>query len=406
MFLEILALIVVGVLFGIVTGLTPGVHINLVSAILVTISPFLLKFLDPFSLVMFVIAMAITHSFLDFIPSVFLGVPEPETAVSVMPAHRMLLEGQGFEAVKLTAIGSLLAVICCIALMPLLIIVMPLLYGKISKFIGYILIIAVLFIIFREKTWDKKFWAFFVFSMAGILGVLALNFPSLNEPLFPLLSGMFGISMLVTSLQNNAVIPKQRTTEHIVVSKKLMSASTASGTVAGALVGLLPGLGPAQATIIGSLFVGGIETIGTVGYLMMQGSINVVNFVVSVATFFTIDKVRNGAVVAVQQIIGKISLSQMLMILAGTLLVAGIATFLTVKIVRIFSKIVEKLNYKLLSLSIIALIVVLCIVLSGFVGLLVLAVSTAIGIIPIVLGIEKNHSMGCILLPVIFYFVL
>ena len=107
-----------------------------------------------------------------------------------------------------------------------------------------------------------------------------------------------------------------------------MAASTGSGTIAGSLVGLLPGLGPAQASIIGSLFVGGIETIGSVGYLMMQGSINVVNFIVSVATFFTIDKVRNGAVVAVQQIVGEITFAQMLMILAGTLFVAGISTFL------------------------------------------------------------------------------
>jgi len=48
-----------------------------------------------------------------------------------------------------------------------------------------------------EKGIDKKFWALAVFLMAGILGIIDLTMPNLKQPLFPMLSGLFGVSMLV-----------------------------------------------------------------------------------------------------------------------------------------------------------------------------------------------------------------
>ena len=50
----------------------------------------------PLLLAMTIVAMSIAHTFLDFIPSTFLGAPECETALSVLPAQGMLLEGSGY----------------------------------------------------------------------------------------------------------------------------------------------------------------------------------------------------------------------------------------------------------------------------------------------------------------------
>lgn len=72
MFTEIIIAIAIGILAGSCTGLIPGIHVNLVSVFLITISPFLLRYTNPLSLAMFVIAMAVVHTFLDFIPSVYL----------------------------------------------------------------------------------------------------------------------------------------------------------------------------------------------------------------------------------------------------------------------------------------------------------------------------------------------
>jgi TctA family transporter len=113
----------IGVAFGVLTGLTPGVHVNNIAILMLSISPILLSsllFLQNFGLSMsfivvllctIIIATSIAHTFLDFIPSTFLGAPEGETALSVLPAHAMLLEGKGYEAVTLSAIGSFGAII-------------------------------------------------------------------------------------------------------------------------------------------------------------------------------------------------------------------------------------------------------------------------------------------------------
>src|SRR3989339_1808815 len=145
MFSEILIAIVLGCLMGVVTGLTPGLHINLVALILLSISPFLLGYTNVIAVASFIIAMSITHTFNDFISATYLGAPADDTALAVLPAHRMLLEGMGHEAVKLTVIGSLLCLILTIILSPLLIFIVPIIFDYLKDYIGWILLGIVVF---------------------------------------------------------------------------------------------------------------------------------------------------------------------------------------------------------------------------------------------------------------------
>src|SRR3989338_9071935 len=105
MLLEIIIPLLLGIVAGTFTGLTPGVHINLVAVLLLTLSTKIN--LPIFSIVVFIISMATTHTFLDFIPSVFLGAPDPSTVLTVLPGHRYLIKGKGFEAVMLSIYGSI-----------------------------------------------------------------------------------------------------------------------------------------------------------------------------------------------------------------------------------------------------------------------------------------------------------
>lgn len=127
--LLILAFALIGVGFGVITGLTPGVHVNNIAILMLSISPILLAglmFLADYGiptsfivvlLCTIIIATSIAHTFLDFIPSTFLGAPEGETALSVLPAHSMLLEGKGYEAVALSAMGSFGAILAAFMFM-------------------------------------------------------------------------------------------------------------------------------------------------------------------------------------------------------------------------------------------------------------------------------------------------
>src|SRR3989338_8134090 len=104
--IELLIALVLGILCGIVTGLVPGVHVNMVSALLLSASPVLLLHVHPFIVAGFIVSMPVGHTFLDAVPSIFLGAPDADEVLNVLPGHRLLLEGKGYAAVKLTVIGA------------------------------------------------------------------------------------------------------------------------------------------------------------------------------------------------------------------------------------------------------------------------------------------------------------
>ena len=395
--------LLLGVLAGIFTGLTPGIHINLVSLLVVSSSAYLLDFVSLPSLGVFIISMAIAHTFLDILPAIFLGAPNEATALGVLPGHKLLLQGMGYEAVKLTVIGSLSSLILAILLFPLLIIVFPLIYEDIRPFIGFILIAVVIYMILIEKGLDKKFWAFVVFLISGILGILALTMPNLKQPLFPLLSGLFGLSMLIVSLSQKVEIPKQRITENIILPKFQSIKSVLAGTFSGTIVSFFPGMGPAQAAVIGSNIFG---SLGTYAFLILIGSIGTVDMVISMVTFYTLDRARNGAIFAIQELLNKIDLSTLILFIATALIAAGLATFLVLFLARVFAKLIGKVNYSFLCISVILLVTSLVFYFSSWLGLLILIASTAIGIIPNIVDVKRSHSMGCLMLPVILFFIL
>ncbi len=366
-------------------------------------SGYFLGFTSPMSLAVFIIAMSITHSFLDTIPATFLGAPDPAVALGVLPGHKLLLEGRGYEAVKLTVIGSLCSLILTLLLIPVLIPVIPFLYELISPYIGYLLAFVIVFMVVKDLKLKKIMLNLFIVLLSGCLGLIVLNFPNLKQPLFPMLSGLFGTSALLMSLSNNVKIPEQKITEDINVGIGKTSRALGAATFSGILTGFLPGLGGAHAAIIAMNLVGDI---GSHAFMILIGGINTVNFLFSIATLYALEKARNGAIIAVMEIVKAITLPEMILFLVSALIAGCIATFLALRITKIFARIIPKINYKVLCYSIISLVSVLVFVFAGFYGILVLIVATFIGMLPPLLGVSRSHGMGCLLIPVVMYFVI
>lgn len=344
--------------------------------------------------------MSITHTFLDSIPSIFLGAPDGGMELSVLPGHRLLLQGRGYEAVFLTVVGSFFAVIASLSLIPVLIPLMKYGYPLIQPYIVYILIAASIILIWREN--KSRFKALIVYLLAGLLGVSVLTMPNLEQPLFPMLSGLFGVSILVVSLMKKTKIPKQKITYPNLRIEEVLS-YLGLGFVASLLTGTLPGLGASQAAIIAS---SAKKKNKPENFLMMLGSINTVVMIVSFIALYSIDKARNGSILVVSKILGEFNFGYMILFLVSSLFAAGIATFLALKISKIFSKFMTKVNYGNLCMGVISLIIVLVFILTGPLGLFILVVSSFLGMVPSLMGIGKNHLMGCLLFPIILFFLL
>ena len=106
-FTAIIIALVLGILCGIITGITPGIHVNLVSLLVLSSSTVLLQITSPVVLGVFIISLAITHTFLDALPSIYLGAPDEAQALNVLPGHRLLWNGEGHNAITYTVIGAL-----------------------------------------------------------------------------------------------------------------------------------------------------------------------------------------------------------------------------------------------------------------------------------------------------------
>jgi putative membrane protein len=397
MLLGIILALLIGVLVGTLTGLIPGIHINLVGAALISLSTSILYFINPIYLIVFIASLAITHTFIDFIPSIFLGCPDADTELSILPGHEMLKQGQGYDAIMRTAYGGIYAVILlAILTIPFVLILNPV-YDFIKKSIPYILIGVCFLMIFSEK---RKFSAALVLILTGILGYFVLNL-NLKESLFPLLSGLFGSSMLIMSIRQNTKIPSQNKNFEKLKTKKLFK-PLLGAVIASPLCGFLPGLGGGQAAVIGNQ----VSRLDKKDFLILLGAVNVLVMGLSFISLYSISKTRTGAAVAIQSLIGEMNLNILILIIL-VCLISGILSFFLTKYISIkFLNLIEKINYKQLSIWMVIFLSGMVLVLSGISGFLVFIISTATGIYCIQLNVKRTQMMGCLLIPTILLYLI
>lgn len=309
----------IGILAGTFTGLFPGIHINLIAIILLSLT--FLANLDPLILIIFLVSMSITHTFIDYIPSIFLGAPDEDNFLSILPGHSFLLKGKAYQAIIYTLYGSAIAIPLTIIFSFIFIYTLNPIYEYVQRIIPYILILAALFLIYFEK--KSKFLGIFIFILSGFLGLASFSLP-LEQPLLPLFTGLFGISSLITSIMKKEKIPKQTITKlkNIRLGFKSIIKTLFASALASPLVSFLPGLGTSQAAIIGSEVVGDLDQ---KEFLFLLGSINTIVMGLSFTALYAVGKARTGTAVAISQLV-TLSFSNLMYILA-TITITGFISF-------------------------------------------------------------------------------
>lgn len=399
MFQEILALIL-GLLTGTFTGLFPGIHINLVSVFLLSISPTLLQFTSPIALVVFIVAMAITHSFLDFIPSIYLGAPDEDSFLSILPGHELLKQGKGHEAVVLTLYGSLAALLIILIFTPIFIFLLPQIHDAISAIIPFILIFISLYLIFRE---EEFLISLTIFILAGFLGLLTFNLP-IKEPLLPLLTGLFGASSIIISIKNQSsklptqIMPKIK---KIKISKKELIKSLLSAAIAAPLCSFLPGIGSGHAATIASE----ITEHNRRSFLFVVGAINTIVTALTFIALYSINRARSGTAVAIKEILKTISSADLTIVII-TVIISGILSFfIGIRLSKFTANQLNKINYKKLSITTLIILLIVSLIFSNWLGLIVLLAATSLGIFAILSNSRRINLMGSLLIPTIVFYL-
>ncbi|MDO8646879.1 MAG: tripartite tricarboxylate transporter permease [Candidatus Diapherotrites archaeon] len=393
--LEIFIYVIAGIALGIFSGLTPGIHLN-------TVCFFAAAFAlhGDFNIVALIVSMSITHCFVDFIPSVFLGASDStQNCASVLPGHRMFLEGNALEAVKLSCIGCLLGVFFSLMLSIVFVSFALQISGIFPKLIPAVICIVLLLMVFSEKTLLKKAMALFVILISGAVGFLSLNF-STQDSLLALVSGFFAAAGLLWSFFEKTSFKPQNTCEAFFEKKQTISAGFLGG-IAGSIVALLPSIGPSEAALMVRKVAGEIST---KSYLVLLGGISTANTVFGFFVLFFFSKARNGPAVAISQLI-RLSESNFHALLAIIVFSAGISFFISVWLSKKALAFFQKINYSLANLAVLIFLSALVFAFSGLKGLLVFATASSIGFFAISSGVRRSNCMAFLMLPTLAFYI-
>lgn len=407
---ELVIACLLGVGIGTITGMTPGIHVNTAGAILFAVSTILLSFVSPEFLCVLMVSMSIAHALLEFVPSMLLGVPEEGTALTVLPGHKMVLEGRSKEAIRIVSIGGFGAIIVTILLLPIFAIVLPPTYEFLKPVTWILLLIASIYLIYKVTSTLKGFlWSLLLFILSGILGWIIFQAPlSSGISLMCVFSGLFGISTILFSLNDNSTIPHQNKFYELDLDNAKIKSIITGGTT-GAILGFLPGFGPAQGSVIAQSASGqsNNDDENTTNFLLAISGLNTSDCLFSLIAIYLIGNPRSGIAVYMSYLISEFNLSHLIVFIFASLIAVSLSLALCLKLGDSFSKLMSGIDYRKLSIAVIVLQVILLYIFGLYYQAplpyltLMLVTSTAMGLLPHYLDVGKSHLMGVLIIPAI-----
>lgn len=412
--IELVIACFIGIVIGTTTGMIPGIHVNTAGAILFASSTFLLTFLSPEFLCVLMVAMSIAHALIEFVPSMLLGVPQEGTATSILPGHRMVLQGRAKEVIRIVSVGGFGAIIVTILMLPIFSIALPILHDITKPFTWMILLVASIYLTYRLTSTFRDFlWSLLLFVLSGILGGIIFQTPiSSGITLMCTFSGLFGISTILFSLNDSSTIPHQNPFYELNIDYNKFKSIFAGG-ITGAILGFLPGFGPAQGTIIAQAVSGANDNDDddTVNFLLATSGLNISDCLFSLIAIYIIGNPRSGIAVYMSYLIFEMSLNHLAIFIFASLIAVSVSLVLSLKLGDSFSRLMGGVDYKKLSISVILLQIVILYIFvfyykaPFFYMTLALITSTAMGMLPHYIGVGKSHLMGVLIIPAIVIYM-
>lgn len=388
--------VVGGIALGTISGLVPGLHANNFALMLVAFAPIVP---GPALFVgMAMLAAGVVHTFLDVVPALTLGVPDADMAVMALPGHRMVIDGRGREAIRLSALGSGIAVCLAIPLAIPVTYAMVIAWPILDRHMPIVLAVVALILLGTERTRLALFGGLIAFGISSVLGFLVLDI-SPDAPmdgggmLAPLFAGLFGAPVLIDAIRGAGVPPQADAT--VAISRKAVAIPAAAGAGAGAIVGYLPGVSSAIAAVIALLFVPGDDN--DRGFVIATSGVNTSNTIFALFALIALGSPRTGVLVALNDAEVPLNLPMLL----GSVGVAAAAGFVLLLLLGDrYLNTVGRMDYTILSVTILAFLTLLSYLFASSIGVVVFFAAIIIGFIPVRLGAKRVHLMGVLMGPI------
>ncbi|WP_336364061.1 tripartite tricarboxylate transporter permease [Halalkalicoccus salilacus] len=397
--LTALAFVLGGALLGTISGLTPGLHANNFALLLAAAAPTIPG--PPLLVGAAMLSAGVVHTFLDVVPALALGVPDADMAVMALPGHRLVIEGRGREALRLSALGSALAVVFAVPLAIPITSLMVWLWPTLAANMVLVLLGVVTIMLLTERSRRARIGGLLAFSISALLGLATLDLspssPLAGDVLAPLFAGLFGAPILIDAM-GGAGVPRQDD-PRILIPRRAVLLPAAAGTLAGAIVGYLPGVSSAIAAVIALLALPGDD--GDRGFVVATSGVNTANTVFALFALVALGTPRTGVLVAFERASVPLELP---VLLCSVGIAAAIGFVLVLVVGDRFLRAIGRVDYATLCVLVLGLLVVLSYAFAGAIGIVVFLVSSAVGFVPVRLGAARVHLMGVLIGPIALWY--
>jgi putative membrane protein len=418
--LVMLSMAVAGAAVASVLSIVPALHIYNVAGFIVLATGALGELVPPELLAMFFLGLITGYAMLNTIPSIFLSAPDDSTVFVVLPGQKYLLQQRGYEAVVLTGIGGLGGIAVLALLTPVASVLFPALRAIIQPHLHWILWTVIAYMLISEwpkgsdrapaglrRWWDgwKSLTAGLItFLLSGVLGFVLL-YRSLvpvtvaYQNLLPAFVGLFAVPWILQNILSKVELPEQ----HIAKSVDATPWLVLRGTFAGALGGLFAAFFPVVTGGIGG-FLAGHATAQRDDrlFIISQGASKIVYYVGGFLFFFVpgLHLTRGGMAWMLSSLWSSYTPQGYYLAVAAVVLSGALSFFLLLLMTRLVIKLVSKVHYRWVSVGTLVVLLVIVIGVTGWGGLLVCAVATGVGLIPVLWGSRRMNCMGVLLLPI------
>ncbi|OGV42580.1 MAG: hypothetical protein A2X46_04765 [Lentisphaerae bacterium GWF2_57_35] len=422
--LLVLVSTVVGTVLSSVLACLPGLHVyNVMGAMAMVFFALAERgiSLPPEMVLPFMAGMIVGWSMLNTIPSVLLGAPDESAMFTVLPGQKYLMLGRGYEGAMITAVGGLAGVYFLVLVVgPLAPRFLPVAQSVLRDHMHWILWVIITYILMSEwpkggnrgpAGWAKFFDAWktlgaglLTFFLAGLMGFILLYRSPIStgvafQNIMPAFVGLFAVPWCLLNMISGTEVPKQTVSDSLDIDGDIILRSVGAGGLGGGIAAYFPVVtGGIGGLLAGHATAQRDERI----FVMSQGVSKLVYYVGAFMLLFVpgLGITRGGGAWMIKGLYTPRTYGDYYMILAS-IAIAGAVSFLMMSpLSKLTIRLIERYNYRHVSTAALIVILAMVYVVTGWIGLFIMAVGSGIGLIPVLFGSRRLNCLGILLLPI------
>jgi putative membrane protein len=252
--------------------------------------------------------------------------------------------------------------------------------------------------------WKSLGAGLLTFILSGIMGfILLYRSPVSTEMAFqnimPAFVGLFAVPWCLLNVISGADVPKQYVSKSLDVDGGTILRSAASGSIGGGFAAFFPVVtGGVGGLLAGHATAQRDEKV----FIMSQGVSKLIYYTGAFMFFFVpgLGVTRGGGAWIIKGLYTPRTYYDYFMIVGAIALSGGISYLMMEPLTKGIIRLIERFNYRIISVVALLIIVFMVFLVTSWVGLFIMMVGTGIGLLPVLFASRRLNCLGILLLPI------